>query len=142
MSDFDVKERRFEEDIEAYLLADGGYKRGNPSAFDRKLALDKETFISFIKTSQPKNWERYVKIYGVDSEKQIVERFCREVKLNGLLKVMRKGFVDRGITFRVVFWKPETSINETSKKQYEDNILHCTRQLHYSLMNENSISSS
>ncbi len=139
MSDFDVKERRFEEDIEAYLLADGGYKRGNPSAFDRKLALDKETFISFIKTSQPKNWERYVKIYGADSERQIVERFCREVKLNGILKILRKGFVDRGITFRAVYWKPETSINETSKKQYEDNILHCTRQLHYSLMNENSI---
>ena len=92
MSDFDVKERRFEEDIEAYLLADGGYKRGNPSAFDRKLALDKGTFISFIKTSQPKNWERYVKIYGADSEKQIVDRFCREVKLNGILKVLRKGF--------------------------------------------------
>ncbi len=139
MSDFDVKERRFEEDIEAYLLKEGGYKKGNPSAFDRKLALDKETFISFIKTSQPKNWERYVKIYGADSERQIVERFCREVKLNGILKILRKGFVDRGITFRAVYWNPETSINETSKKQYEDNILHCTRQLHYSLMNENSI---
>lgn len=139
MSDFDVKEKRFEQDIEAYLVKDGGYKKGKPSAFDRKLALYKETFISFIKTSQPKNWERYVKIYGADSEKHIVERFCREVKLNGILKVLRKGFVDRGITFRVVYWKPETSINETSKKQYEDNILHCTRQLHYSLLNENSI---
>ena len=139
MSDFDVKEKRFEQDIEEYLLKKGGYKKGNPSVFDRKLALDKETFISFIKTSQPKNWERYVKIYGTDSERQIVDRFCREVKLNGILKVLRKGFVDRGITFRAVYWKPETSINETSRKQYENNILHCTRQLHYSLMNENSI---
>ena len=139
MSDFDVKEKRFEQDIEEYLLKKGGYKKGNPSVFDRKLALDKETFISFIKTSQPKNWERYVKIYGNDSERQIVDRFCREVKLNGILKVLRKGFVDRGITFRAVYWKPETSINETSRKQYENNILHCTRQLHYSLMNENSI---
>ena len=128
MSDFDVKEKRFEQDIEEYLLKKGGYKKGNPSAFDRKLALDKETFISFIKTSQPKNWERYVKIYGNDSERQIVDRFCREVKLNGLLKVMRKGFVDRGIVFRVVFWKPETSINETSKKQYEDNISWSSRR--------------
>ncbi len=139
MSDFDVKEKRFEQDIEEYLLKKGGYKKGTPSAFDRKLALDKETFISFIKTSQPRNWERYVKIYGTDSERQIVDRFCREVKLNGILKVLRKGFVDRGITFRAVYWKPETSINETSRKQYENNILHCTRQLHYSLMNENSI---
>ncbi|WP_333652239.1 type I restriction endonuclease subunit R, partial [Lacrimispora sp.] len=139
MSDFDVKEKRFEEDIESYLSTEGGYTIGNPKNFDRKLALDKDTFIYFIKTSQPKQWERYVKIYAADSEKQIIDRFCREVKMVGLLRVMRQGFIDRGIKFRAVFWKPETSINETIAKQYDSNILHCTRQLHYSLQNENSI---
>ena len=139
MSDFDYKEKRFEQDIEEYLTTHGGYIKGDPKAFDRKLALDVNTFVSFIKTSQPKAWERFEKTYGGDSEKQIVERFCREVKMVGLLKVFRQGFTDRGIKFRAVFWKPETSINETSRKQYESNILHCTRQLHYSLQNENSI---
>lgn len=139
MPDFDVKEKRFEEDIETYLCTDGGYTKGNPKTFDRKLALDTATFISFIKASQPKSWERYEKIYGTDSEKQIIDRFCREVKMVGLLKVMRQGFTDRGIKFRSVFWKPETSINETVVRQYEANIMHCTRQLHYSLRNENSI---
>ena len=139
MPDFDYKEKRFEQDIEEYLTTHGGYIKGNPKAFDRKLALDVNTFVSFIKTSQPKAWERFEKIYGGDSEKQIVERFCREVKMVGLLKVFRQGFTDRGIKFRVVFWKPETSINETSRMQYESNIFHCTRQLHYSLQNENSI---
>lgn len=139
MPDFDYKEKRFEQDIEEYLTTHGGYRKGDPKAFDRKFALDVNTFVSFIKTSQPKAWERFEKIYGGDSEKQIVERFCREVKMVGLLKVFRQGFTDRGIKFRAVFWKPETSINETSRKQYESNILHCTRQLHYSLQNENSI---
>lgn len=139
MSDFDFKEKRFEEDIESYLCTEGGYTKGNPKNFDRKLALDKDTFIAFIKNSQSKQWERYEKIYGADSEKQIVERFCREVKMIGLLKVLRQGFTDRGIKFRAIFWKPETSINETSVKQYDSNIMHCTRQLHYSLQNENSI---
>ena len=139
MSDFDVKEKRFEQDIEEYLITEGGYTKGNSQSFDRKLGLDTDTFISFIKRSQPKAWERYTKIYGSDSEKQIVERFCREIKMNGLLHVLRKGFKDRGITFRAVFWKPETSINQTTVAQYESNILHCTRQLHYSVLNENSI---
>lgn len=139
MPDFDYKEKRFEQDIEEYLTTHGGYRKGDPKAFDRKLALDVNTFVSFIKTSQPKAWERFEKIYGGDSEKQIVERFCREVKMVGLLKVFRQGFTDRGIKFRAVFWKPETSINETSRMQYERNVLHCTRQLHYSLQNENSI---
>lgn len=139
MSDFDYKEKRFEQDIEEYLTTKGGYIKGNPKAFDRSLALDVNTFVSFIKTSQPKAWERFVKIYGTDSEKQIVERFCREVKMVGLLKVFRQGFTDRGIKFRTVFWKPETTINPTTMAQYNANILHCTRQLHYSLHNENSI---
>lgn len=139
MPDFNTKEKRFEEDIETYLCTEGGYTKGNPKAFDRRLALDKATFLSFVKASQPKQWERYVKIYGMDSEKQMIDRFCREVKMVGLLRVLRQGFTDRGIKFRAVFWKPETSINETTVKQYETNIMHCTRQLHYSLHNENSI---
>lgn len=139
MPDFDVKERRFEQDIEEYLCNNGGYIKGNPKTFDRKLALDKVTFLSFIKASQPNSWERFEKIYGSDSEKQLIDRFCREVKMVGLLRVLRQGFIDRGVKFRAVFWKPETSMNETSQLQYEANILHCTRQLHYSLQNENSI---
>ena len=139
MSDFDVKEKRFEQDIEEYLLTHDGYQKGNPTAFNREKALDTGTFLSFIRTSQPKQWEQFEKIYGADSERQLIDRFCREVKLVGLLKVLRQGFTDRGIKFRAAFWKPETSINETSQAQYASNILHCTRQLHYSLSNENSI---
>ena len=139
MPDFDITEKRFEQDIEEYLTTKGGYIKGDPSVFDRELALDKNTFISFIKKSQPKVWERYEKIYGSDSEKKLIERFCREVKMVGLLRVLRQGFTDRGVKFRAVFWKPETSINTEAKQRYEDNVLHCTRQLHYSIHNENSI---
>ena len=139
MSDFDVKEKRFEQDIEEYLVTLGGYSKGTPETFNRVTGLDEGTFISFIKTSQPKLWDRFEKIYGDSSEKQIIERFTREVKQTSLLNVLRHGFTDRGIKFRAVFWKPETSLNETSKTQYDANILHCTRQLHYSVKNENSI---
>ena len=139
MPDFDVKEKRFEQDIEEYLVTEGGYQKGDPRAFDREKALDVGAFLQFVRTSQPKAWARFEKIYGADSERQLVERFCREVKMVGLLKVLRQGFTDRGIKFRAVFWKPETTINETTQAQYAANILHCTRQLHYSLHNENSI---
>ena len=139
MPDFDVKEKRFEQDIEEYLVTEGGYQKGDPRAFDREKALDVGAFLQFVRTSQPKAWARFEKIYGADSERQLVERFCREVKMAGLLKVLRQGFTDRGIKFRAVFWKPETTINETTQAQYAANILHCTRQLHYSLHNENSI---
>lgn len=139
MSDFDVKEKRFEQDIEDYLIHFGGYIKGDPSAFNRASGLDEGAFTEFVKTSQPKQWERFVKIYDAAAEKQLIDRFSREVKQTSLLNVLRHGFTDRGIKFRAVFWKPETSLNETSRIQYEANMLHCTRQLHYSLKNENSI---
>ena len=81
MPDFDYKEKRFEQDIEEYLLTHGGYQKGDPAAFNREKALDTGTFLSFIRTSQPKQWERFEKIYGADSERQLIDRFCREVKL-------------------------------------------------------------
>lgn len=139
MDDFDVREKRFEQDIADYLTTQGGYTVGDSRAFDRKLALDTTPFVQFIQESQPRQWERFRKIYGSDSEKQIVSRFCREVHQTHLLHVLRHGFTDRGIKFRAVFWKPETSLNDTTQEQYSANIFHCARQLHYSLTNENSV---
>lgn len=139
MPDLNLTEKQFESDIEYSLLTYGGYEKGEPKAFDRVTALDTATLISFVKATQPKSWEKYETIYGTSCEKSFIERFCKEVRSLGLLSVLRHGFKDRGITFRVVYWKPETSINQTAQEQYERNILHCTRQLHYSPNNENSI---
>ena len=119
-----LTEKQFESDIEYSLLTYGGYEKGDPKAFDRVTALDKATLISFVKSTQPKSWVKYETIYGTSCEKSFIERFCKEVKSLGLLSVLRHGFKDRGITFRVVYWKPETSINQTAKEQYERNILH------------------
>lgn len=58
MSDFDIKEKRFEQDIDKYLITEGGYEKGDPRKLDRKLALDAETFLKFIKISQPKTGSR------------------------------------------------------------------------------------
>lgn len=138
MEDF-LKERAFEEAIEEYLVNYGGYKKGNAKDFNRELALDTQTLLTFVKKTQLKKWERYVTIYESDAEKQFINRFNKEVKNNGLLTVLRKGFKDRGIDFRVCYFKPETSINEETVQLYNQNILHCTRQLHYSVLNENSI---
>ena len=74
MPDFDYKEKRFEQDIEEYLTTKGGYTKGNPKAFDRKLALDVNTFISFIKTSRTaksKGAARSVFFKACKDEKQL-----------------------------------------------------------------------
>ena len=139
MNEEELKEKAFEEAIEEYLTTKGGYEKGNPKNFNRELALDTDTLIDFVKKTQPKKWERYETIYGSSSEESFIKRFCKEVKTNGLLAVLRHGFKDRGIKFDIAYFKPANTDNEERVKLYEENILHCTRQLHYSVFNENSI---
>ena len=69
MPDFDYNEKRFEQDIADYLTTCGGYQKGDPAAFNREKALDTGTFLSFIQTSQPKQWERFRKIYSSGSHR-------------------------------------------------------------------------
>ena len=64
MAEFDVKEKRFEEDIEDYLIHHGGYTKGDPKKFNRESGLDENTFVEFIKTSMGK----------------ICENLCRELR--------------------------------------------------------------
>lgn len=135
----ELKEKAFEEAIEEYLITKGGYTKGNPKNFNRELALDTSTLIGFVKRTQPKKWEHYMTIYGSTSEESFLKRFCKEVKVNGLLYVLRRGFKDRGIKFEVAYFKPANTDNPETVKLYEENILHCTRQLHYSVFNKNSI---
>ena len=41
----DYKEKRFEEDIEHYLLNKGGYTKGNMSTYNREKAIDMDKLI-------------------------------------------------------------------------------------------------
>jgi type I restriction enzyme R subunit len=139
MSDFNYKEIKLEDAIEEYLINDGGYIKGEADSFDRMLALDTGTLLSFINQSQPKQWKRFQAIYGDSSQKAFLDSLCKEIRMVGIIRVLRQGFTDRGIKFRLVYFKPETKINEDTLQQYEQNILTCVRQLHYSIKSENSL---
>lgn len=139
MADFDYREKKLEEAIEYYLTAYGGYVKGQSSDYNKELALDTNTLLSFIQTTQPKKWNKYQTIYGSGSEKAFVERFCKEVRQVGIIHALRHGIKDRGITFRLAFFRQETGLNPETLQLYQQNILTCTRQLYYSTRNQNSL---
>src|SRR5690625_4811093 len=107
----DVKERRFEEDIETSLITEGGYTKGSMEGYKKQLALNVDELVSFIKETQPKQWKRYQSIYSKPKE-SLAKRFDQVVKERGLLDVLRNGFRDRGVQFQVVYFKPESNLNE------------------------------
>lgn len=139
MPDFDHRERKLEEAIEYFLTHEGGYQQGDASTYNKELALDTDILLSFIRSTQPKEWERFNNIYGYSADKAFLDRFCKEVRQLGIIHILRQGITDRGVKFKVAYFRPETGLNEQTGKLYEQNILTCTRQLHYSTRNNNSL---
>ena len=67
-------------DIEAYLLEEGGYVKGNQDTYDKAKAINMSVLISFIKATQPKVWQRYKNVYGEKSERQLYQTFHQNIE--------------------------------------------------------------
>jgi len=125
-------EKRFESDIEAFFISpEGGYKKGSDS-YDTHLGVYKNTLIDFIKRTQPKEWSRFEGQNAIDPEKKFILALNNACDMDGLLAVLRYGFKHRGIKFRLCYFKPESTLNQTAVEQYQANTVECYRQWFYS----------
>ena len=109
--------------IEAYLLNEGGYIKGDQKTYDKAKAIDMATLISFIAQTQPKTWQRYQNVYGERAEKQLYTIFQQNVADFGLIHVLRKGVKDHGIELRFAYFQPASHKNEELVEKYQQNIL-------------------
>lgn len=135
-------EKNFEADIQEWLTSEaGGWMAATDAGYRASVekALDIGTLVEFVRRTQPKSWERLVKQTNGDPGERLYKRFEEVVAENGLVHVLRHGFKDRGIDFRVCYFKPESSLNDDLTRKYESNICHCIRQWHYSARNGNSV---
>ncbi len=145
-----AKEKNFEEDIEAYLCSPaGGYHkctdkksfiRTDAQTFqqidggymaNRAFALDVTTLTNFIQETQPKAWNRFERSCNSSPHKKFARVFSDAVDANGIIHVLKHGFKHRGIAFKVAYFKPENSLNETSLHNYSMNVCRCIRQFHF-----------
>lgn len=146
----DKSEKRFERDIESFLISSaGGYEQfvgqdddGN-WVHNRQHDVDKaiyiDVLIEFIENTQPKAWERYKKYYGANAPEKLYRRLEDTICNQGLIYVLRNGIEDMGVKLKVCYFKPESVLNDTLQELYEANILGCTRQFKYSPHLNNTI---
>lgn len=132
-------EQTFESAIEQSLLSFGGYVKGNSVDFDVNLGLFPGYITDFLKASQPKEWAKILGIHKTDVEKKIIQRLLKELDLRGTLDVIRNGFIDYGVKFRMGYFKPESTLNPNAEVLYKTNNLSVTRQLYYERKGNNSI---
>ena len=127
-----TKEKNFEESIEAFFISDqGGYKKGSDT-FNTTYGIYKSTLVNFIKETQSKEWKRFEAQNPGNTEDAFCRCFSNAVNTDGMLSVLRHGFKHRGISFKVCFFKPESTLNELSAELYQKNIIECYRQWYYS----------
>ena len=50
----ETKEKNFEQDIESWLLTEGGYVKGTMATYDKRRAIDMPVLIQFIEVTQHK----------------------------------------------------------------------------------------
>ena len=135
------REINFEHDIENSLVQNGGWEsiRFQDTYYDANSALDSTVLLEFVKQTQPQNWKRYVAIYRTDAEQKFLKRLNEEITTHGILHVLRKGIKDRGVSFKVVYFQPASSLNTGNIKKYEANRFQCVRQFQYSNPHRNTI---
>lgn len=132
-------EKRFEADIEtSFLSPSGGYTK-NTDIYDQGLGLFTDTLIRFVQKTQPNEWKRFTMQNAIDPERKFCLAFNTACDMDGLVAVMRHGFKHRGIKFRVCYFKPESSLNQTAAALYAKNEITVNRQWFYSNDNHNSV---
>ena len=135
----DVTEKRFEQDIETFMLSiEGGYTK-TTDTYDANCGLYVDTLIKFIQNTQHKEWARFENANKVNPINKFIQAFNLACDEYGLLHILRYGFKHRGITFRVCYFKPESSLNQVAMANYEANIINCNRQWYYSADCRNSV---
>lgn len=144
-------EKQFEIDIEFFLVSEkGGWQKATDEGYRKGIqsddgvstanwALDIETLCTFVKNTQPVAWALFEKRCKSDPQAKFYNAFQTAVDMDGLVNVLRHGFKHRGQEFRVVYFKPETELNQLALTHYRDNICQCVRQWHYSAHNKNSV---
>ena len=131
-------EQDFESHIEEYLLS-SGYHAHQPWEYNKELCLLPDEVITFIRSTQPKEYQKLEKQYGTDTASKLCFRLSREIQKRGTLDVLRKGIKDRGVKFQLAYFKPASGMNPEHQKLYQGNRFSVVRQLKYSKKNENSI---
>ena len=154
-----TKEKNLEEDIESFLCSEaGGYYKSKDSQSLLYVedgtyqvvdghgyrdmpgkGIDIATLVNFVQTTQPKAWERFEKQCNSDPEKKFFKVFQDAVSLYGIVHVLKHGFKHRGIAFKVVYFKPESSLNDAANKRYGQNVCRCIRQFHYETIPSHSV---
>lgn len=142
-------EAAFEAEICDYLAEHGWLYSPTDEGYDRDLALFPDDVFDWLAATQPEQLAKRVKpeLTGEALDKArakvlatMAKQLGADPKANGgTLSVLRRGFKDLNAQFQTCQFRPNTTLNETTKARYDAVRLRVMRQVHYSTQSANSI---
>ena len=134
-------ERAVQKHIVNQLVVNKGYRKRNASTdYDAALALDRETALRFVQSTQPESWGKLEKQYKTSAESEFFKQLERNLKSRGTLEVLRNGIkIVPGIAISLCYFRPASSLEPKRVAEYESNILSVMEEVEYSQKNANRI---
>ncbi|CEE92845.1 putative type I restriction-modification system (HsdR) [Xenorhabdus nematophila str. Anatoliense] len=138
-----TQERIFQDDIISQMVSNG-WVQGKPEGYHRESALYEQDVLIFVQHTQPKEWEKFCKVFPVDSERHFLAALVAQLKkadINatdrasrtyGTLGALRHGLKIRNARFSLCQFKPEHGLNPDTLARYQQNICRIVPELVYS----------
>ena len=134
------KEKVVQQHLVDRLVAGQGYVERRPDDYDRALALDKELVLRFVKETQPDEWAKLEGQYSNSAESEFFKQLEKNFKARSTLDVLRSGLkLVPGIKFSLCYPRPASNLNPELVRAFHANILSVTKEVEYSLKNDNRI---
>ena len=143
MSTDSTQERIFQDDIIRQMVANG-WVEGKSQDYNRESALYEQDVLAFVQQTQPKEWQKFCKVFPNESERHFLEALVAQLKkadVNatdqssrsfGTLGVLRHGLKIRNARFSLCQFKPEHNLNPETLARYQQNICRIVPELVYS----------
>jgi len=138
-----TQERIFQDDIISQMVANG-WVEGTGAGYNCETALYEQDALTFVKNTQPKEWQKLCKVFPNDPERHFLEALVAQLKkadINatdkasrtyGVLGVLRHGLKIRNARFELCQFKPEHNLNPETLARYEQNTCRIVQELVYS----------
>lgn len=116
------------------LVHDNGFDERPNTAYRAGLAMDTEMLMKFIEDTQPKALEQLRRMYNERTEETIINTINNEINMEarGLIDVIKNGVeFDNGATLKLMFRKPDSTINTEAVENYKKNIFTVMQEVNH-----------
>lgn len=129
---------REKEDYQKLILErlhdDNGFRIRTNAAYKAGLAMDTEMLLEFLEITQHSTMEKLRMMYKERTEETVINYINTEINKDsrGLIDVIRHGVeFDNGATLKLMFRKPDSTINTQAVENYQMNIFSVMEEVYH-----------